>query len=97
MPSYAERLAEFNRVTGRLRRCAPTCDFPDQPHEVTCPELPTDVTLEASVVSAGPGKCRRWTGPQSKPCMLPSGHTGGHLSSAWQLGICERCIKIDIV
>lgn len=76
MPSYAERLAEFTRVTGRLRRCAPTCNFPDQPHERGCP----DGTFDGNRQSSGPGKCNRWTGPQSKPCMLPSGHTGGHLA-----------------
>lgn len=39
---YTARLREFLRPTGNLRKCRPSCMFPDTNHEIRCPERNPD-------------------------------------------------------
>lgn len=78
--TYAERLAEFVKVTGHRpgEMNKRVSVFDDN-----CLDLATrKVSLEPPAQSAGPGRCNRFTRAAAlgdpKPCVLDAGHEGPH-------------------
>ena len=75
--TYAERLAEFVKVTGskpgEMNKGVPArLSYPDE----------QSVSLEPPAQSSGPGRCNRFTRAVAlgdpTPCKLPANHEGPH-------------------